>query len=754
MQIIQIMVFAPLCGVTCSVGPVGPTSACYFGLVILCNLFFMKPLYIAFVWHQHQPYYKNPENNEYLLPWVRLHCTKDYYDIAAILDNYPKIKQTFNITPSLMEQIIDYSEGASDEFLTISRKPTKTLSKNDRIFVLKNFFMVNPSTMIEPYPAYDELFKRRGWFVSDEYLKRIEPLFSFQDILDIIVWFNLAWIDPSFRQNNEKIKRIFNKGKNFTEEDKQILLDEMLKIINLVLPKHKELQDKGQIEVTTSPFYHPILPLLIDTNIAKVGMQQVILPRTRFHVPEDAETQIKMGIEYYEKIFSKKPKGMWPSEGSVSSDVIPMFAKNNVNWIATDEEILFKTLIDLNRPIEEILYRPYRVNVNNNKINIIFRDHKLSDLIGFVYHKMNPEAAANDFIDRLCRIKRTLCKDEEHLVSIILDGENCWEYYSNDGIDFLNALYTKLSYAEKNGYITTTVSDYIEKFPPKEELKGIFPGSWINGNFGIWIGHSEDNTAWDYLNQTRVFLESRAKSAVPEKLKKAWKELYIAEGSDWNWWYGSDHSSMNDSEFDMLFRSHLINIYKLLNEKVPDNLYLSIKRRWETSSFINPVDFIKPIIDGQVSSYYEWYNAGFYDVVNSGGAMQQTDTILKAIYWGFDETNLYFRLDCHYPYPEETEFKIIFIKPDEKIFKINHKNNIATFNNNKIENKIESFSIGKKGIIELNLNLSLIGTSIGNTIEVVVVAEQKGIEIERWPYHFSISFKHPDKNFPKEFWSA
>ena len=339
----------------------------------------------------------------------------------------------------------------------------------------------------------------------------------------------------------------------------------MLKIINLVLPKHKELQDKGQIEVTTSPFYHPILPLLIDTNIAKIGMPQVTLPRTRFHAPEDAEIQIKNGIELYEKIFNRKPKGMWPSEGSVSSEIVPMFAKNNINWIATDEEILFRTIVDLKEPIEEILYKPYRINVNNSKVNVIFRDHKLSDLIGFVYHKMDPEAAADDFIERLCSIKRSLRKDdEEHLVSIILDGENCWEYYPNDGIDFLNALYTKLSHAEKNGYITTTVSDYLEKFPPKDELKGIFPGSWINGNFGIWIGHSEDNTAWDYLNQARIFLESRSKSAPPEKIQKAWKELYIAEGSDWNWWYGGDHSSMNDAEFDMLFRAHLINIYKLL----------------------------------------------------------------------------------------------------------------------------------------------------------------------------------------------
>ncbi|MFH1541199.1 MAG: glycoside hydrolase family 57 protein [Elusimicrobiota bacterium] len=745
----------------------------------------MKPLYIAFVWHQHQPSYKNPQTEKYLLPWVRLHCTKDYYDLVSILDKFPKIKQTINITPCLIEQIVDYTIGATDDFLDVSKKTAKELTKEDRIFILKNFFMANPETMIELYPRYNELFIRRGWQADDNYLKRIESLFSAADIRDLVVWFNLSWIGPYFRQHNEKIQYLLKKGKDFSEQDRQVLIDEMAKIIAMVLPKHKELQDKGQIEIITSAYYHPILPLLIDTNVAKAGMPNVILPKTRFCQPEDAEFQIMAGLDLYEKIFNKKSNGLWPSEGSVSSGVVPMVAKNGISWIATDEEILHRTLGNTTSGTQKskVLYKPYKITVDKHSVNIIFRDHKLSDLIGFVYHKMDAEDAANDFIGRLIEIKNSISNDSDvpPIVSIILDGENCWEYYKNNGSDFLNCLYTKLSNesdGEKNGLITTTVSEYLAKFPPKDELKGIFPGSWINGNFGIWIGHSEDNQSWDCLNQARKFLMSRtpkadmvevprvniledeASTSLPKSIKKthltaverAWEEIYIAEGSDWNWWYGADHSSMNDAEFDQLYRAHLMNVYKLLNEKVPDNLYFSIKRKPKIlDNIIEPIDFIKPKIDGIVTNYFEWYNAGFYDVSKSGSTMHQTNTCIKMIYWGFDKTELYFRLNSFYPYPKDTKFKIVFLKPKQKEdIIIDACNNSAVFNTAKLKN----IAIGKSGIIELSIPFSDIGTEPGEIIEFIVIAEQKGLELERWPYYASIVFKHPFKNFPEKYWSA
>ena len=709
----------------------------------------MKPLYIAFIWHQHQPYYKDPQTNEYMLPWVRLHSTKDYYDMAAILDGFPKIKQTFNITPSLMEQIIDYSNGATDRYLTISRKPARDLTREDKIFILKNFFMVNPDTMIYPYPRYQELFSRRGWFVTDEYLARIEPLFNAGDMRDLVVWFNLAWIDPYFRKSNQKIKRISEKGKGFTEEDKQELLDESLKIVSMVIPKHRELQERGQIEVTTSPFYHPILPLLIDTSIAKVGMPFVNLPKARFQQAEDAEWQVKNGVELYEKMFGRRPKGMWPSEGSVSRDIIPIVAKNGIKWIATDEEILFKSLPKDCGVLDNLLYKPYCVKSNGSSVSILFRDHKLSDLIGFVYYKMNPDAAADDFIERLKKIQDGFENNgsEEHIVPIILDGENCWEYYKNDGWDFLSALYGKLS--NEPGLITTTVSGFLEKFPPKDTIASIFPGSWINGNFGIWIGHGEDNQSWDYLNQTRNFLTSKSAGRQSENISKAWREIYIAEGSDWNWWYGNDHSSANDAEFDMLFRSHLINVYKLLGERVPNELYVSIKKRGELGNIIKPVDFISPVLDGKVTSYFEWHNAGYYDISKAGGTMHQTDTYLKAIYWGFDLKKLYVRLDYNYlASSKDIRLKIVFLKPSEKTVTIDTNDKILL---NKETAGIE-YAIGKKGIIEISVTFDMLGASVGDCIEFVAITDQNNMEFERWPYRSSITLDRPDNDFLDNLW--
>ncbi len=709
------------------------------------------------VWHQHQPYYKMSQTGNYLLPWVRLHCTKDYLDMVSILDNYPKIRQTFNISPSLMEQILDYSEkGAKDKFLEVSRKPAKELLKDEKIFILKNFFMVNPDTMIYPFPRYSELFRRRGWFISDEYLSRIEPLFTPSSIRDIVVWFNMSWVDPYFRETNEKIRKIFKKGKDFSEDEKNILLDEMANIIKEVLPKHKELQNRGQIEVSTTPFYHPILPLLIDTNIARRGMPFVCLPKSRFQQPDDAETQIQLGIELYKNIFGVNPRGMWPSEGSVSPAIVPMMERNAIKWIATDEEILFKSLPRNGGVMADALYKPYKVVAENSSVNIVFRDHKLSDLIGFVYYKMDPAAAANDFVNRIKKIQELLSGNGynnngiPNLVSVILDGENCWEYYKNDGRDFLNALYAKLS--SETDIITTTVSDFIEKYPPKDVIPNLFPGSWINGNFGIWIGHNEDNTAWDLLNQTRKFLVSKIEQKPTDVIEKAWKEIYIAEGSDWNWWYGNDHSSANDAEFDMLFRTHLINVYKILDEKVPNNLFVAIKKRGELGDIVKPVDFIHPVLDGKISSYFEWHNAGFYDISKAGGTMHQTDTYLRSIHWGFDMQNMYLRIDYNALYPaKDINLKITFIKPVEKSIKLDADNGVL-WDHKKVDTKSVDFCFGNKGVVEIAVSFDLLAAKIGDNIEFVVIAEQNNMELERWPYRSSIGFTRPDANFNESNW--
>ncbi|MEK6600110.1 MAG: glycoside hydrolase family 57, partial [Deltaproteobacteria bacterium] len=305
----------------------------------------MKPLNIAFLWHMHQPLYKDPFTGEYILPWVRLHGTKDYYDMVAILERFPSLHQTFNIVPSLIEQINDYTDGAaSDRFLSLTLKPAADLTRDDKRFIIRNFFLANWEHMIKPLPGYWELLKKRGFYHDEGEMDNALRYFSLQDFLDLQVLFNLAWIDPVIRENDGFLKGLAEKGRGFTEEEKGILAAKQKDIIKQILPKYREMEEKEIIEVTTSPYYHPILPLLCDSYSAKVAMPGIELPQKRFVCAEDAEYQVKSGIKLHEKTFGRKPKGMWPSEGSVSEAIIPIIANEGINWIATDEEILANSL--------------------------------------------------------------------------------------------------------------------------------------------------------------------------------------------------------------------------------------------------------------------------------------------------------------------------------------------------------------------------------------------------------------------------
>lgn len=533
-----------------------------------------KPLYLAFLWHMHQPYYKDNLSGKCILPWVRLHGIKDYYDMAAILEEYPQIHQTFNFSPSLLEQIEHYLDGQTeDEHLKASLKPASKLTIHEKKFILEYFFMAHWDNMIKVHPRYAELLERRG----EDAGKREKALkeFSDQDFRDLQVWFNLAWFDPFFKTRDETIKKLVEKDRNFTEADKRAVLEKQMEVMAQILPIYRRLQEAGQIEVSVTPYYHPILPLLCDTDTALRAMPEAPMPRNRFIHPEDAEAQIEMAVSYYQKHFGRPPGGMWPSEGSVSEALVPMMAKRRIRWIATDEAILANTLKSspgFHDFSFEVKFRPYRIQIGEHQIDCIFRDHTLSDLIGFQYWQWETEEAVADLMGRLHVIRKIVNNAPgDHLVAIIMDGENAWEFYKNDGWDFLGLLYEKLS--ADPGIKTVTASEYLKDHPPAETLPRLFPGSWINNNFKIWIGHEEDNTAWDYLyaaRQALVEFEQNSKGQADQKaIEQAWQEIYIAEGSDWCWWYGEEHGSYNDMEFDQLFRTHLMNVYRLIGWEVP-----------------------------------------------------------------------------------------------------------------------------------------------------------------------------------------
>jgi len=508
-------------------------------------------LNLAFIFHMHQPYYKNLLTQESDLPWVRLHGVKDYLDMVQLLEKFPKIKQTFNVVPSLFEQIEDYNNAkVKDKYLELSKKPAAELAKHDQEFILRNFFSINKEKVISAFPRYHQLL----------FKKQHKLEFLTQDYLDLQLLFNLAWIDPSFRQNIPELKKIVLKERFFNEQDKGTVLDKQLSILKEIIPAYYLYKQNNQIEISVTPYYHPILPLLCTTNTAKEANHKTALPKEEFRYPQDAQNQIESAVQYYQERFGCPPHGMWPSEEAVSEGILPLIIQSGIKWIVADEAILFKSL-KIKKRDTKLLYQPHRLKRKEGELNIVFRDRNLSDLIGFVYNGMKEAAAVNNFMAHLENINQAF-KDKDTLVTIAMDGENAWEFYRNDGHDFLELLYKHIS--EASFVKTTTISEYLKNNPVKSEIKHLSAGSWIYGEFGKWIGNPYKVKAWEWL--------ARARKAIKETKNPsdlAWKQMYILEGSDWFWWFGEDP----DGSFDRLFRLHLTNFYQLINQEPP--AYLS-----------------------------------------------------------------------------------------------------------------------------------------------------------------------------------
>ncbi len=602
-----------------------------------------EPIYLAIIWHQHQPvYYKDPATNVYEKPWVRVHAAKDYVDMAAMLKDYPDIHVTFNLTPSLIRQLDDFQAGAKDLYWVTAEVPADQLTAEQKQFLLDRFFDTNRK-VIARFPRYQELLQKRD--AGTDY--------TTQDYLDLQVLFNLAWTDPDWLAQ-EPLKSLVEKGSNFVEADKEVVFSEQLKLISQVVPVHRQLQDAGQIEVTMTPYAHPILPLLVSTKLALIANPSMDLPKEEFAYGQDAIAQVQLGVQLYEDHLGRPPRGMWPAEGSVAQAIVNMVSSAGIQWMASDEGVLAKSLgmDSFTRNPKEVvtepdkLYRPYYVqSKQGSPVAIVFRDVVISDKVGFSYSGVPGKAAAKDFINRIHAIRDAIIASGvsgPHLVSVILDGENAWENYDNDGKEFLNSLYAGLS---ADPLIkTVTPSEFLAFAPEQPKIDTLWAGSWINHDFSTWIGEPEENLAWDYLATTRELLQkyvSGIRSISPEALKKALDYMYVAEGSDWFWWFGSDQNSGNDEAFDQQFRNTLKQVYASLGETPPAFLDVPIIPETPVAADLSSSGLISPTIDGQAASG-EWDPAGVYQA--SGGVMASGQPYFKDLAYGFSAKNLYLKV--------------------------------------------------------------------------------------------------------------
>lgn len=731
----------------------------------------MHDVSLALLWHQHQPYYPDDLGGENPMPWVRLHGTKDYWGMAMLLQETPEMHATVNLVPSLLVQLQAYTDrNKQDTHLRLSRLPVDGLSESDLHYLLDNFFMVNPDQMIRPFRRYNELYLKRG--ISVDPVERARKRFSQRDLLDLQCWSNLAWFHPVAFQQDPDLAAFRDKGRSWTEDEKQWLLDRQMELLRQIIPLHKQLHDAGQIELTTTPFYHPILPLLWDKRLARKAMPDVPLPQALDGYAADAREQVRRAVEFHEKLFGQKPRGMWPSEGSVCQGIIPLIADAGIGWIATDEEILSRSTDGwisrdpngfLRNP--EMLYRPWHVEEGGRQLQIVFRDHAMSDQIGFHYQRYAADHAVDDFFGKIEAIGNATGANAGHrpsLVSIILDGENCWEYYPNAGIDFLRQLYRRLVAHPKIKPVR--LSDYLTRYPATDKLSHLFPGSWIQHNFGIWIGHPECNQAWDYVDRTRKYLAdlARRKAKPAEQLKQAWEEFYIAQGSDWFWWFGDSHTSAQDSLFDRLFRKHLQNVYLALGDEPPGDLARPISQGLHQSAYTVPSGLLRVKVDGR-RTYFEWINAGHYHCQGSRGTMSMADEgLVSDLYFGFDTQRLFLRLDAHGgPFrqrlPDLDSIRILFYQPAD--FELVVASPTRTKPTARLQHR--GVRVAEAGvetaadwIFELAIPLRSLAVTTGDPIHFCVELFRAGQPVDRVPNEGAIEANVPSPDFEMIMWQA
>ena len=698
---------------------------------------------LLLIWHFHQPDYREPVTRRARLPWVRLHAAKDYLDMARRLEAHPRVRATFNVVPVLADQLENAAEGMPDTLLDALARPVETLEDATRREIADRCVML-PRHALERWPELrkhvDQARRRRmaGIEVSDEELVALETGFL------------LAWIDPSFLGEPEAARAI-ERRERWTVRERDDLLALHGRLTAQVLPAWRALGERGQIELSVSPYYHPILPLLVDIASARRARPDLALPREPFAAPEDARRQVESALARHRECFGQAPRGMWPSEGSVSPEVAAIAAGAGLRWLASDEGVLMRSLPAAER-MRAALYRPWRVPTPAGDIALLFRDRELSDRIGFVYQQWQAGDAVKDFLERLRRIGQEHKGDTPPAVSVILDGENCWEGYAEDGGPFLDQLYEALESAED--IRTRTPADLLEGRADLPTLAQLHSGSWIDADFHIWVGHSEKNRAWDLLAQARRDLAGETGEGVLEGLLRA-------EGSDWFWWLGDDHHTLDKHLFDELFLAQLAAAYRAAGRLAPSTLGAPIvpapgeRERREPA-----VGLIHPVIDGRQTHYYEWQAAERLEVSSTGGAMHAGAGLARELYVGFGREHLYLRLDFISATPPGPShgLRLDFVEPAVGRVEVTSLESgpcpVVRHSPDGRASTMDDARSHLETVLELALPRRALGLEPGKPLEVVVQILDGGRPIETVPRGESIRTLVPDESFDVATWSS
>ena len=700
---------------------------------------------LAILWHMHQPFYKNPQTGAFDLPWLRLHAIKDYYGMVHILEEFPSLRLTFNLVPSLLAGLELYHSGVTDTFQQVFHKPAAALSRDEIEFLVQHFFAIQYENHIKPFRRFNSLYQKKMARLAQQATPDWQRVFSTAELRDLQVWFQLSYFDEFYKNGDPRVTALIAQGQLFSEKDKETVSAVENEILRQIVPEYRKFQDSGQIELCTSPFYHPIMPLLLDPQEGRKANPSLPAFDLEFDWEDDLRAQLNAALELMEKTFGRRPQGIWPPEGSLSERVIFILAQIGIAWTASDEHILSRSLpreLERNSRFQikapEALYKPYRLA--GNPVRIFFRDQFLSDLIGFYYQKFPAADAATDLYRRIKDIAHS--GTEELTIPIILDGENAWEFYSHSGRDFLREFYRLLS--QDSEIETITFSQALDS--PSLDLPKLKAGSWINGNFDIWIGDHEDQRAWELLKQAKDAFTA-AKNSLNQGQILAIEELvHITQGSDWFWWYGRENYTPDIAVFDNLFRQNLIKIYQILQQPVPEPLTRPIAGSVHADrlNIIQPRDYLEALIDGKISDFFEWQDAGRIDINSYGGAMNIANPIVKTLYFGFDHNHVFLRIDTKKDaliYFENGFSLRVFLQSERNLWQgfIFKKKQILA---------MEYFSAGAQGaagrIIEVQVPFTTLGIGEGSIFQLKLEWSFNGKPFQTIPYGDPIKITVPD----------
>ncbi len=543
-------------------------------------------LNVVLCWHMHQPQYRDPLTGDYVLPWTYLHAIKDYVDMAAHLESRPEARAVVNFTPILLEQIDDYRQQVA-QFLdggTPIRDPLLAALAGsglpnrleDRRALVQACLRANEQRLIRRFGPYAELVE-----MARLALRRLDGVayLANQFLVDLVVWYHLAWIGEMVRRQDPRIQRLQQKGARYTAKDRRELVSIIADLLAGIFPRYRALAETGQVELSMTPWGHPISPLLLDLAVAKEAMPEVHLgsqpsypggeARARWHLEE--------GVKAFQHYLGVKPQGCWPSEGGVSDQSLALVAEQGFRWVASGESVLRNSFTHYRLPQQENwLHRGYRIA--DSTLTGFFRDDGLSDRLGFVYSTWHADDAVGDLIYHLENIANATAGQPDRIISIVLDGENAWEYYPENGYYFLEGLYRRLSNHPQ--LALTTYSEYLDRQQPSRTLPGVVAGSWVYGTFSTWIGHPDKNRGWDMLIEAKRCFDRVVKSGrlKEERLRQTERLLAVCESSDWFWWFGDYNPEDTVSSFERLFRRQLAGLYQLLGEPSPAYLSQSFTR--------------------------------------------------------------------------------------------------------------------------------------------------------------------------------